>query len=274
MTVAEGRKVRDQPASYDDHFSQTRMFWLSLTPVEREHVVRAYTFELGKCYEQAVKERQLLALAQVDADLCAQVAAGLGLAVPTAAEPLPEAAPSPALSQLGATWPVEGRMIGIVVGPGSDAGDVEVLRDAVLADGNVPLLVGPHGGEVAGATVQRTFATARSVEFDALVLTDAPVPGPDVPPSPTGRTPDVDPRVTLLVEEVFRHAKAIAAVGRGPRCSRRPTCRRRCRACSPTWRRAPSGRRSPSCWPRTAPGSASRSPWADPGASPDRPRVV
>lgn len=215
VTVAEGRKVRDQPTSYDDHFSQTRMFWLSLTPVEREHVVRAYTFELGKCYEQAVKERQLLALAQVDADLCAQVAAGLGLAVPTAAEPLPEAAPSPALSQLGATWPVEGRMIGIVVGPGSDAGDVEVLRDAVLADGNVPLLVGPHGGEVAGATVQRTFATARSVEFDALVLTDAPVPGPDVPPSPTGRTPDVDPRVTLLVEEVFRHAKAVAAVGRG-----------------------------------------------------------
>ena len=41
------------------------------------------------------------------------------------------------------------------------------------------------------------------------------MPGPDVPPSPTGRTPDVDPRVTLLVEEVFRHAKAIATVGRG-----------------------------------------------------------
>ena len=79
-------------------------------------------------------------------------------------------------------------LIGIVVGAGSDAGDVEVLRDAVLADGNVPLLIGPHGGEVAGATVQRTFATARSVEFDALVLTDAPVPGPDVPPPSPPRT--------------------------------------------------------------------------------------
>lgn len=215
VTVAEGRKERAQPASYDDHYSQVRLFWLSLTPVEREHVVRAYTFELGKCYEQAIKERQLLSLAQVDADLCAQVAAGLGLPVPESTAVVADAEPSPALSQLGRTWPVEGRMIGVVVGPGSDAEQVAALRTAVLESGNVPLLIGPHGGEVAGATVQRTFATARSVEFDALVLTDAPVPGPDVPAGPAGGDDRIDPRVRLLLEEAFRHAKAVAALGDG-----------------------------------------------------------
>ena len=31
----------------------------SLTAVEQEHIVEAFTFELGKCYEQAIKEREL-----------------------------------------------------------------------------------------------------------------------------------------------------------------------------------------------------------------------
>src|SRR5690606_33004304 len=55
VKVAEGRKVRSAPASFDDHFSQVRLFWLSMTPIEQEHIIEAYTFELGKCYEQAIK---------------------------------------------------------------------------------------------------------------------------------------------------------------------------------------------------------------------------
>src|SRR6185503_18385255 len=76
VTVA-GAKTREAPASYDDHFSQVRQFWLSMTAPEKEHIVAAYTFELAKCFEQAVKERQLLALANIDPELCAKVAAGL-----------------------------------------------------------------------------------------------------------------------------------------------------------------------------------------------------
>ncbi|WP_338320212.1 catalase, partial [Streptomyces lonarensis] len=34
VTVPEASKVRRAPASYDDHFSQPRLFWLSMTPVE------------------------------------------------------------------------------------------------------------------------------------------------------------------------------------------------------------------------------------------------
>ena len=56
--VAESVKTRESPASFDDHYSQTRQFWLSMTPVEQEHIVLAYTFELAKCFEQAIKERQ------------------------------------------------------------------------------------------------------------------------------------------------------------------------------------------------------------------------
>ena len=106
------------PASFDDHFSQARLFWQSMTPVEQEHIVLAYTFELGKCYEQAIKERQLLALANIDAGPVRQVADRTG---PAGARhrrsPSTTPDPSPALSQVGETWPPDGRMIGIVVGP-------------------------------------------------------------------------------------------------------------------------------------------------------------
>ncbi len=114
----EGRTARGDPPPrpYDDHFSQPRLFWLSLTPVEKEHVIAAYTFELSKVYEQAIRERQLRVLAKIDPVLCREVAAGLGLPAPDET-PSVTPAPSPALSQVGQTWPVKGRIIGIVAGP-------------------------------------------------------------------------------------------------------------------------------------------------------------
>ncbi|MER7457872.1 catalase [Micromonospora sp. NPDC126480] len=220
VTVAEAPKVRANPASFDDHFSQARLFWLSMSPVEKEHIIRAYTFELGKCYHQAIKERQLRCLANIDPVLCAQVAAGLGLPAPEPTVPLADVTPSPALSQVGRVWPADGRMVGIVVDPDGDLDGVGAVREAVFAAGMVPLLVAPHGGMVGGLPVQRTFATARSVEFDALLLAGAPAPAPDALPARDAKagTADavtVDPRVLLMVEETWRHAKAIGGWGAG-----------------------------------------------------------
>src|SRR3954467_4684745 len=86
----EGAKGRTAPASFDDHFSQARMFYCSLSDVERDHIVDALTFELGKCYEQTIKARMLTVLANVDPDLTAAVAKGLGLPAPTATVKVPD----------------------------------------------------------------------------------------------------------------------------------------------------------------------------------------
>ncbi|GAA0221168.1 catalase CatB [Saccharothrix mutabilis subsp. mutabilis] len=220
--VAESVKVRESPASFDDHFTQPRLFFQSLSPVEQEHVIRAFTFELGKCYEQAIKERELRVLAQVDARLCAEVAAGLGLPVPEVAAELPAVTPSPALSQLTGTWPVAGRIVGIVVDADDPDGldGVRTARLALQAAGTVPLIIAARGGDLAhGLVAQRTFLTARSVEFDALLLAAAPPPAPDALPVRDAKAgapaSTLDPRVALLVEETYRHAKAIGAWGAG-----------------------------------------------------------
>lgn len=210
-------KVRQAPASFADHFTQPRMFWQSMSPVEKEHVVRAFTFELGKCYEQAIRERELLVLSNVDRVLCAEVAKGLGLPAPTATGRPKKVMSSPALSQVGGKWPADGRVIGIVVDP-ADLDGVRLVRETVLAGGMVPLIVAPTGGpldEDSGLVAQRTFLTARSVEFDALILAGSPPPGPDAVPARDAKAGApggaVDTRVVLMVQECHRHSKAIGA---------------------------------------------------------------
>lgn len=221
VRVAESTKTRDVPASYDDHFSQARQFWLSMTPVEQEHIVAAYTFELSRCFEQVVRERQLLALANIDADLCAAVATGLGLPAPAATVPLPDVAPSPALSQVGGSWPADGRLVGVVVDPDGDLSGLGEVTEAISAAGMVPLVVAPFGGTLPdGTTVQRTFAATRSVEYDAVLLAGCPAPGADAlaaRDAKAGAGADValDPRVALLLQECWRHAKAIGSWGAG-----------------------------------------------------------
>ncbi|MDJ1132192.1 catalase [Streptomyces iconiensis] len=227
LEIASGaRKVREQPASFDDHTTQTRRFWLSLTPVEREHVIAAYTFELSKCYEDTVKERNLRVLADIDPVLCTQVAAGLGMPAPDPSGPLPQLDPSPALSQLGGSWPTDGRVLGIVADENSDLAALASLRGAVLDGGMVPLVIAPHGGTLksggaAPVVVQRTFANARSIEFDALLVAGVPAQGDDaygardVKAGQGLGSGGTDPRVLHLLAEAYRHAKALGAWGGG-----------------------------------------------------------
>jgi catalase len=204
--AVEGTVVRASPASFDDHFSQATMFYRSLTPLEQAHIVEAFTFELGKCYEQAIKERELQVLANVDADLCAQVAQGLGLPAPDGS-PAADVVLSPALSQIVTEpGPIAGRKIGVIADAGADLAGISKLQKAAAKLGASVLVIAPVGGVLGRGTraqaVDRTLLTARSVEFDALVVAG-------------GTTPVRDIKLTLLLQEAHRHCKVMASWGDG-----------------------------------------------------------
>ena len=67
-------------------------------PIEQTHVVEAFTFELGKAHGQGIKERELQVLANVDTDLCEQVAAALNPPAPKG-KPAEDVTVSPVLVQ-------------------------------------------------------------------------------------------------------------------------------------------------------------------------------
>ncbi len=226
VPVAAATKIRENPVSFDDHFSQARMFFRSLAPVEQDHVVAAYTFELSKCYEQVIRERQLLALANIDIGLCERVAAGLGLDAPAPTVEQIHTLTTATVSQLGGTWPVAGRIVGVIIGPDSNPADIEAVRSALSKAEVLPLVVGPHGGSIGSTTVQRTYSNAASIEFDALIIVGDTPPAADALPtldakSAAGHGPDMptDPRVSKLIGEAWRHAKAIGSVPGKPPAS-------------------------------------------------------
>ena len=211
-------KERAHAASFDDHFSQARLFFLSLSEVEREHVAQAYTFELGKCYEQTIRERQLAHLAAIDTRLAQQVADGLGIPVPAPTETPADVQPSPVLSQIGGAWPLDGRQVGVVVGESVDEKELDALVQGIHGAGMVPLVIAPKGGPVAGEIVaQRTYLTAASIELDAVVVASPAAPAADAAPSLDQKagaadSEAVDPRVVKVLQEMWRHSKAILAL--------------------------------------------------------------
>jgi catalase len=202
----EGNAVRANPVSFEDHFSQATMFYRSLTFVEQAHIVEAFTFELGKVYDQTIKERELAVLANVDSDLCALVAAGLGLPAPQGT-PAADVVLSPSLSQIVTVpGPIAGRKIGLVADSSADLAGVAKLRTTMKKLGAEVLVIAPVGGELTNdtgtETVQRTSLTARSIEFDAIVIADGVLPTNDI-------------KLVIMLQEAFRHCKALGAWGSG-----------------------------------------------------------
>jgi catalase len=145
----EGPKRRLRPESFADHNSQAGQFFRSQTAIEQQHIVDAFTFELSKVVEPAIRERMVANLRNVDEDLAVGIAAELGLsALPKpsvpAAVPITTLAPSPALSIL-ANGPetFAGRKVGVLVSNGASAGALTSLRRALTAEGALLEVIAP-----------------------------------------------------------------------------------------------------------------------------------
>src|SRR5688500_4483875 len=92
---AQGMKVRGRSEKFRDHFSQAALFFNSQSQPEKDHMVEALRFELGKVERPQIRERMLGMLNRVDATLAARVAEGLGLpANPPVALPLNRSIPA------------------------------------------------------------------------------------------------------------------------------------------------------------------------------------
>jgi catalase len=118
---------------------------------------------------------------------------------------------------------VAGRVVGIIADPSSDLSQVDVARKALDDEGIVPLVIAPTGGALSSdglsVTVQRTFLTARSTEFDALLVAGGQHPAPDATAGRDAKAGEPagapDPRIALMLSEAYRHAKAIGFWGSG-----------------------------------------------------------
>lgn len=75
----EGHVTYEPSPSFFNFYSQPRLFFMSLTDVEKNHLTDAFVFELGKVTRAYIRERMIDLVAHVDVELAQKIAEGLGL---------------------------------------------------------------------------------------------------------------------------------------------------------------------------------------------------
>ncbi|MCE4226651.1 catalase [Methylobacterium sp. C25] len=150
----QGQKLRIRPESFADHYSQARLFWRSMDPAEQAHIASAFVFELSKVSLEHVRLATMANLRNVDEALAKRVADGLAMDLPDASPtsaPVIDMEPSPALRVIRGPLEkhtLEGRTVGILLADGSDAKDLQKLRDAVKKAGGHSITIAPKVGAV------------------------------------------------------------------------------------------------------------------------------
>lgn len=178
-----GDKLRIRPESFADHYTQARLFWVSMTEPEKRHIVGGFSFELGKCKEAKIRTRMLGHLRNVDADLAKQVATSLGMqgqgdrVKPAVKVGDPE--PSEALSQYSkAPQSIAGKKIGLLTTDGVNGKLYNALSKAAENEGAMLEVIAPTIGPIATSTgkeiePEHFLAGAPSVLFDCVVVAPA-----------------------------------------------------------------------------------------------------
>ena len=182
FAVAEtGAKRRVRPSSFADHYSQAAQFFRSQLPVEQQHIIDAFVFELSKLERPDIRERVVANLRNVDEDFAAAIGARLGFATmpaasPPAATPIKDLAPSEALSIL-ANGPTSfaGRKIGVLVTDDASATTWNNIRRTFTAEGANIEVIAPT---ISGVTLdngtllpaQQMLGGGPSVLYDAVVI--------------------------------------------------------------------------------------------------------
>ena len=228
----DAKKVRERSESFNDHFSQPALFYRSLQPWEQNHLADAYTFELGKCTYDHIKERMLYILNQIEEDLASKVAKGLGMEIPTEIDtPLNQAIgadadvekhqppqkkvyldKSEALSQTHLSGDsIVSRKIAALVSDGFDGEAMMNMKNALEEKGAIIQLIATHGGTVTcdkgkNHQVDAALLTTESVLFDAIF-----VPGGEESVNDLL----AEAKAKKIINESLMHCKAIAVSKEG-----------------------------------------------------------
>jgi catalase len=216
--AVDGRKNPASNSLWDDHYTQASLFWRSQSAWEKDHIVAAFCFELGRVSVPEIRERVVGHLSHVDGVLASRIAEGLGMTVPAA--PANEAMvatattlsvePSFSLAQARKDL-IVGRCVAVLVSNGFERDRFTGVCNALLSGGASIKIISSRLGEVKcnegrSLLIDHSLATVGSVMFDAVYI-----PGGH-------RSVEAlcgDAHAVLFVKEAYKHGKAIAASNEG-----------------------------------------------------------
>lgn len=164
-----GSKVRARSDSFANHYTQARMFWLSMTSVEQQHIINAFNFELGKVQSLTIRQQVVNMFAQVCRELAKTVAQNIGVEPPDDhIQPVQLTKTSPSLSMYRSpTMPHVTKKVGIIINVDEPCKiDIAILE----RHGLTVEFVSHSQSIVKGKYMAHTFETTDAVLYDALYV--------------------------------------------------------------------------------------------------------
>ncbi|MEP7146048.1 MAG: catalase, partial [bacterium] len=227
----DARKIRARSKSFFDHFSQAKLFFNSQSAPEKDHIISALTFELGKLKADVIRKRMIGLLTQVDMDLAKRVATGLGMDVTKPEQPINHSIPadgnpknfqpvfvkqtiekSAALSMENTVKnSIKTRKIAILATDGVDDASLNSMKNTLVSAGAVTKIVASHLGSIKSKN-------GTAIKADESLLTTSPVLF-DAVYIPGGKE-SIDaffkcPETMDFVKLAYKHFKPIAVNGEG-----------------------------------------------------------
>lgn len=212
----EGIKERLRSPSFAEYYSHPRLFWMSQTPVEQEHIINAFGFELSKVTRPYIRERVVDLLTRIDPDLAGGVARNLGIELTR--EQLSRELPKPvcglekdpALSLYAKPdGNLKGMRVSLLVADGVSLKSVEEICDALHKEGVHPQIIAAHMGTVKteegeDLLVDGSLAANLSVLFDSVIVPEG---------AQSIQTLLMDGDAKYHLRQAYRHLKAIGLPG-------------------------------------------------------------
>src|SRR5690625_1450771 len=206
----EGHKTRDIPSdSFTDYFSQARMFWNSMSSVEKEDIINSFSFHLGSVKNKSVREQNVEMWAHVDQDMAAAIAKSIGVNPPEVSHVQVEKS-SPALSMENTTYKAGTQKVGVLIGEGFKEDEVTETLDVLRKEGAIVEIVSDKLGAVKGENgkeieVNKTFITTHPTLFDSLYIVGGKTDKQDM----------FDDQVNMFAKDAYKHQKPIGVATTG-----------------------------------------------------------
>lgn len=215
----DAAKVRGRSESFGDHYSQARLFWDSQAPVEQEHIIQAFAFELAKCKRPYIRERIVnQILPNISIELCHKVGDILGIWAPD--EPTvhegeyghSNTEKSAALSLMTRLpGDIKHRKVAILAAEGVNADHVGALKSRLEDKGAKAMVIAPSMASIEAANGTTIASDAMlnglpSVVFDAVI-----VPGGEQSVYALAESG----QGVYYLRQAYKHLKVIGVVGEG-----------------------------------------------------------
>ncbi|KAL4952033.1 catalase B [Aspergillus filifer] len=212
---ASGNLVRAKSSTFEDVWSQPRLFWNSLIPAEKQFIVNAMRFENANVKSDVVKQNVIIQLNRISNDLATRVANAIGVDAP---EPDNTYYHDNTTVNIGAfghrLQTLAGLKIGVLASVNAqESFSAATALSAELKGDGVDIIV---VAERFAQGVNQTYSASDAIQFDAVIV----APGAEDllgAKSATVASSTLYPagRPLEILLDAFRFGKPVAAIGSG-----------------------------------------------------------